>query len=109
MTAEEPPQAGHAKLQEAILDEPTLDRLFSDLELDGELLEIVYKGAPEEHAAEPGASELAKARAALRERRVFGVQLRYLHGDIEWWDTLMVVPQGVRLVRINRSQLLDET
>ncbi len=92
------------KVQEAILDEATLDRLFFDVAHVAELLEVVTKGAPEAHAADPTAPDrLERAREALRAGRAFGVQLRYRFADTEWWDTLMRVPGGVKLVRIDRG------
>jgi len=29
-----------------------------------------------------------------------GVQLRYVHDGVEWWDTLMRTERGARLVRM---------
>ncbi|MGZ3419811.1 MAG: hypothetical protein ACXVEE_18195 [Polyangiales bacterium] len=93
------------KVHEAILDDPTLDRLFFDVAHAAELLEVVTKGAAETHAGDPSApaDALAHARESLRSGAAFGVQLRYRFGGIEWWDTLMRVPEGIRLVRIDRS------
>lgn len=90
-------------VQEAILDEATLDRLFFDVAHGAELVEVVTKGGAEAYAGEPGAPDLSRAREALRSGRAFGVQLRYRFGGTEWWDTLMRVPGGVRLVRIDRG------
>lgn len=105
MTDEELPQ-----LQEALLDDGMVDDLFGDIAAAGELLEIVWKGGAERHAGDPDtASSLAAARAALRDKSVFGVQLRYLHAGVEWWDTLMLVQGGTRLVRMNRSHVVPAT
>jgi len=93
-------------LQEGMLDDAMLDALFGDIAQGAELLEIVWKGGAEAYAGDPdAAASLAAARAALRERTVFGVQLRYVHAGTEWWDTLMLVSGGTRLVRMNRSHL----
>lgn len=94
-------------LQETVLDDARLDDLFADVAREAELLEIVFKGGAEAHAPEPDPrAPLAAARAALRDRTVFGVQLRYVHDGVEWWDTLMLVPGGTRLVRMNRSSVV---
>lgn len=93
-------------LQDAILDEAMLARLFFDVAEAGQLLEIVLKGAAEGMTPDPTEITLDAAFAALRERRVFGVQLRYCFGGSEWWDTLMVVRGGVRLVRIDHTAAL---
>lgn len=94
------------QLQDALLDDAMVDDLFGDIAAAGELLEIVWKGSAERYAGDPDtAASLAAARSALRDKRVFGVQLRYLHAGVEWWDTLMLVPGGTRLVRMNRSHL----
>ncbi len=93
-------------LQEGLLDERMVDDLFGDIAAGAELLEIVWKGGAEAHAGDPDTrSSLVAARTALRERTVFGVQLRYVHAGVEWWDTLMLVQGGTRLVRMNRNHL----
>lgn len=95
-------------LQDAILDEATLDRLFDDVATSAELLEIAFKGGSEAMTPEPTAASLASARRALRDGAVFGVQLRYRFAGTEWWDTLMPTRNGVRLVRIDRGAALCE-
>lgn len=92
-------------MQIAVLDAETVDQLFFDIEAAAELVEVVLKGAPEEHAS-AGPLTLSAARDALAARRVLGVQLRYRHAGKEWWDTLMLVPEGVRLVRIEHGAAL---
>lgn len=95
------------QVHEAVLDDERIDDLFRDVAHAGQLLEVVLKGGAEARAGDPDPSaQLSAARIALRERRVFGVQLRYLHGGTEWWDTLIAVPGGARLVRIDRGKLI---
>lgn len=93
-------------LQDAMLDEATVDRLFADVANGAELLEIVLKGGAAQLTPEPNPTSLAAARGALREGRVFGVQLRYRFAGTEWWDTLIATRAGVRLVRIDRGAAL---
>ena len=46
---------------------------------------------------------LADARRLLEERAVRGLQIRYRYDGADWWDTLMVLPEGWRLVRIRHE------
>lgn len=85
---------------EGVLDLPTLEALFADVDATGRVVAVVVKRGRQ---AEPprGASGLREARDALREGRATGVQLRYRHDGREWWDTVMAVGPGAwRLVRI---------
>ncbi len=86
-------------LQAALLDELTLDRLFQEIAALPTSLEVIVKWAPREHTPD-GRTSLTEAREALRDGRAFGLQLRYpLDGSL-WFDTLMRIDGGVRLVRI---------
>ena len=46
---------------------------------------------------------LADARRLLEARAVRGLQLRYRYDNADWWDTLMVLPDGFRLVRLGHE------
>lgn len=95
------PEISLPELQETLLDDATLEQLFFDVKHAAELIGVSLKGASQERAAETSSGDpLQQAKDALREGRVMGVQLRYRHGGREWWDTLMRVQGGVRLVRI---------
>jgi hypothetical protein len=87
------------ELQDALLDEQTLEQLARDLESFAQVDEVLLKGAPTARAGE-GSIPLAEALDALRQRRVLGVQIRYRFQGTLWWDTLLRTPHGVRLVRI---------
>ena len=88
-----------ADLQDAVIDDATLDQLLFDLQSSATLLDVRVKGAATEHAS--GASQkLDEAVTALREGRVLGVQIRYRYGAAEWCDTLLRVPSGIRIVRM---------
>lgn len=93
-------------LQDAMLDDATVDRLFDDVASAAQLLEIVLKGSAEQVTPDPTATSLVSARRALREGSVFGVQLRYRFAGTEWWDTLIATRAGVRLVRIDHGAAL---
>ena len=86
-------------LQTAILDEATLARLFHEIAALPRAPEVIVKWAPREHTPDARTS-LAEARDALGDGRAFGLQLRYLLDGSLWFDTLMRVEAGVRLVRI---------
>ncbi len=86
-------------MQDAVLDEETLQQLFVDLSEVADTLEVRMKFANERPASE-GSSSLAAAIAALSSRSVAGVQVHYRHDGVEWTDTLMPGPEGIRLVRI---------
>lgn len=85
-------------LQDTTLDEATLDALFLDVGALAELVAVVVR--PREGLARSVGASLEAAREALRSGEAAGVQLRYRLQGSEWWDTLMRVEGGVRLVRI---------
>lgn len=88
-----------ADLQDAVIDDATLDRLLFDLGACATVLEVRVKGAPAEHASGP-VPELDRAVADLRAGRVLGVQIRYRFGGTDWCDTLLRVSGGIRIVRM---------
>lgn len=103
------PAVATVPLHEALLDDATVDQLFFDVAQTGALLGVSLKGgarALAEAAAGTPTDELARARALLRSGVVAGVQLRYRHQDREWWDTLLRVAGGVRLIRICHDDAL---
>lgn len=86
-------------LYESELDEATVDQLFFDVAELGTPVEVLLKLAPNERAEETAPS-LVGARSALRTGRARGVQLRYVHEGRAWCDTLLRLPTGTRLVRM---------
>lgn len=100
MNADEPLPSLH----EAVLDDATLSDLFRDLELSARVLDVRAKGHPTRHASTEVWS-LVRAREALSEGSVLGVQIRYAFGSVVWRDTLMRVAGGTRLVRIQEPTL----
>jgi hypothetical protein len=93
-----------APLQQADLDEETLERLLGDLVREAVIDSIAFKGAPDALAASPeGVADpvaaLARVREALGAGSAVGVQIRYRHRGRAWCDTLLRTPEGVRLVR----------
>ncbi len=94
-----------APLQDAILDDATLAQLLFDVEQAGELVGIVIRPLGARRAGPIGTPTLETAHRALCERTA-SVQLRYRHGGEEWWDTLLPVSAGTRLVRISHTRAL---
>ena len=91
-----------AELQDAILDAETLECLFRDLELCTEILGVMPRRARNQMVPDVNVT-LSDAKALLMGGAVSGVQIRYRYEGGEWWDTLMRLPQGVRLVRIRHE------
>jgi hypothetical protein len=86
-------------VHETMLDEQSLDLLFSEIAEAGTSQVFFRDGRPS--ALKSPAGELAVAREALRRQTTRGVQLRYRGRDAEHWDTLTPDEQGAaRLVRL---------
>lgn len=90
-------------LSESLLDAETLHQLLFDVENAATLLGIGVKWAPSENA-ESTALLLSDVAELLLSKRVLGIQLRYVHEGREWWDTLLCVPDGTRLVRMEHTE-----
>ncbi len=100
MSEEAPPLA---PLQVASLDDAKLDDLFTDLEALAVDLEVTLRHQAVGGEVSEGAyqrSSLSEARASLRAREVLGVKIRYAFGGARWWDTLIPLESGARLVRM---------
>jgi hypothetical protein len=95
----QPESTSLPQLQDAILDPETLEQLFQDIQRSTVVDEVQLKGGPMAMASGQSVP-LDEARAALQERRVLGVQIRYWYNGAHWWDTLMHTPKGIRLIRI---------
>lgn len=86
-------------LQDAILDQATLERLITDLTTMTSDLSVRLKaGAEILTGTEP--ATLEGGLEALRNGQVLGLQIRYRYGADRWCDTLLRMGGGVRLVRI---------
>lgn len=87
------------EVQDAVLDEAFVARLFADVGACTELRSVTTKGGPELRTDGAGTT-LAAAHEALRAGVVVGVQLRYVHEGRAWCDTILRRPDGFRVVRI---------
>lgn len=87
------------QLTQGDLDDQALRDLVDDLTSLTEILEIKVKGSSIKKA-EDTTLHLRQAVAALHQGKVHGVQVRYLWQESEWFDTLMRVPTGIRVIRM---------
>jgi len=87
-----------AAVFEQEIDLDVFEQLLFDIEHAGELLGVVVKGAASRYTS-GGRTDLGTAREALANGAV-GVQLRYRHEGLEWWDTILRSVDGqLRIVR----------
>lgn len=91
-------------LQDAVLNDEQLGQLFRDYHRCIDVLQIVVKqGRGRVADGEVNSPSLEEAEHLIRERKVRGLQIRYAYDEDLWWDTLMPVSSGIRLVRILHS------
>jgi MauM/NapG family ferredoxin protein len=87
------------ELQDEIVDDEVIGRLFDDLAALGQIIEINEMGGARAHSEGVGLDlEIAKRRFLAGDVR--GVQIVYRHQDETWCDTLMRVPSGTRILRM---------
>jgi len=86
-----------------MLDAAQAEQLLADIEACAELVEILPKFGPQDQVPDAAGVTLAEARTLLAARTVRGLQLRYRYEGADWWDTLMVVGDRFRVVRIRHD------
>ena len=91
------------ELNTKLLNDDEVAQLLRDIELCAEITEIIPKFIAQGHVPETAAITLAEARALLGARAVRGLQIRYRYQCVDWWDTLMLVRDSFRLVRIRHD------
>ena len=89
-------------VQQGLLDPATLQKLASDIEACGDLIDVSVKNGASQRAAEleGGRVDLQRLFARVASGEVRGVQVRYQFEGVVWWDTLLYGEAGVRLTRI---------
>ncbi|MCI0537790.1 MAG: hypothetical protein L0Z50_21460 [Verrucomicrobiales bacterium] len=90
------------ELTTAMLDAAQVEQLLRDIELCGQIIEIIPKFAARGHAPDTSVT-LSQARELLAARAIRGLQLRYRFENADWWDTVMLVGDQFRLVRIRHD------
>lgn len=93
---------------EALLQTEDINSLFADLAACTSILSIQEKGSPQAYA-ESGPTALQVAKERLLNRSVRALQIRYSYQNREWTDTLMCLPDGVRLIRCQHPEVQTET
>ena len=96
-------------LNTALLDAAQVEQLLHDIVQCAQLTEVIPKFAARGHVPDAAGVTLADARGLLASRAIRGLQLRYRHEGADWWDTLMLVGDRFRLVRIRHDFAPDET
>ena len=96
------------ELNQALLDAAQVEQLLRDIEACADITEIIPKYAARGHVPDTAAVTLAQARELLATRAVRGLQLRYRYEAADWWDTLMIVGEQFRLVRIRHDFAASE-
>jgi len=89
------------QLSDTVIDEQTVDALFVDITACTQLLEVIVKRAAG-YVGDDRVS-LDEARQLISDGAVRGVQIRYVYDGAQWWDTLMLTPAGIRIVRIRHD------
>lgn len=92
-----------AELQQALLDDATLDALLTDVDALCELHSVTLKSSAEAYADSAGSRSIADVRPALA--RGTAVQLRYSYRGERWCDTLLPGMSDTLLVRMREPTL----
>lgn len=93
-----------AELTESLLDRATFEAFLDDLEACTQVLDVLVKGGTKQRTdAKPVG--LREAGAMLVEGAVHALQIRYRYDGSEWRDTLLWSPEGLRIVRMNMSDM----
>lgn len=89
-------------LHDATLDSEMVAALLRDITACTEFIEAIPK-----HSANGkvnnGGLRLDEVPGLLADPTVRAIQLRYRYEQAEWWDTLLRLPTGFRLVRIRHN------
>lgn len=89
-------------VHESFLDRETYEQVLDDIAAVTEILDVIVKGAPERHAREEDIG-LQAARELFESGTVQAFQMRYRWDGLEWRDTVMRTPKGVKIVRISHD------
>ncbi|MCF7763896.1 MAG: hypothetical protein K9N62_09500 [Verrucomicrobia bacterium] len=90
-------------LNMTLLGADQVEQLFRDIEACTQITEIIPKFAARGHVSDTASITMVQARELLASRAVRGIQFRYRYEDADWWDTLMLLGDQFRLVRIRHD------
>jgi hypothetical protein len=91
------------ELHSATLDQDAFEALLHDIENCTELLAVIPRFNSRVPVPDLAEVTLERARELVAARAIRGLQLRYRYQDAEWWDTVMVLEEGYRVVRIRQD------
>ncbi|WP_018969501.1 hypothetical protein [Rubritalea marina] len=91
------------ELFQGALEPQALERLIADIKVCTQILEVIPKYASTGYVDDSEKVDIDDAVQALVEGKLRGLQLRYLYEGDQWWDTLIRLPQGVKLVRVKHD------
>lgn len=98
-TPEDRPEVLHAQLQpEQVV------ALFADLQQSAQIRSVMVRQASDSSRPVDTAMTLQQAHQLLDDGLTKAVQIQYEFEGAIWCDTLMVVPDGIRLVRTTRPE-----
>ncbi len=93
------------ELHHGSLDAPTVSRYFEDLRLCAQDI-LCLPRTQARSTTPPQPVPLAEAAELWGYGRISGLQVRYRHEGVAWWDTLLRQPDGTtKLVRMRESKL----
>ena len=87
------------ELLEALWDRDQVDALFADLEQGAKVRHVQVRTTAGDHRAQDSAVNLEQARELLDDIRTKAIQIYYEYDSKTWCDTLMVLPDTIRIVR----------
>lgn len=94
------------ELHQSVLDPDTVRQLIADVSTLTEIIEVIPKGKVDGYVDEPGSGStmnIELGRDLLLAGEIRGLQIRYRHQGAQWWDTLIALPEGFRIVRIQHN------
>lgn len=90
-------------LHTGTLDFSQVEHLLADIEACGDQIEVLPKYAAQQYVPATASVTLEQAYQLLASRAVRALQIRYRWEGADWWDTLMVVGDQFRIVRIRNE------
>jgi hypothetical protein len=87
------------EMREALLDPANVSELISDLSQLTRVLSVQCKTSSRSQAPMTSNISLEQAAECLLNGEVQAVQVKYFYEQYEWTDTLMRLPNGIRMVR----------
>lgn len=89
---------------EANWDRDQVDALFADLKQGAEVKQVQVRATSDDNRLEDSTVTLDIAHELLDDRRTKAIQIYYEYDSKTWCDTLMVLPDMIRIVRTTICQ-----